>query len=131
MKLKELYGEIVVLMSYCAVGDIDYLSSTKCIDRFDRILENLKKYKNIEEEFGIDLKIFFKFIREKKGWCVESSGNNKIRRFYLDDLPNLINIKDSSFIATINCGKYACYEREYLLKDYGKTWALTKEELEK
>ena len=80
---------------------------------------------DIEEEIGIDLITLFKAL---KNGCFAKETFDYIGRkqtqiifteftqlYYTDDLDDyLIHIRT----------------RDYYLKDYGKTWALTKEELE-
>lgn len=55
LTIDKLYGEIVVLMTYCATGNVEYLSSTECANRFKNILETIKEYKNIEKNLGFGL----------------------------------------------------------------------------
>lgn len=78
----------------------------------------------LEDELGIDLVTLFKAL--KNGIWV---------KFYPLDYYEKETIKFAGkfyFGATFDFDKpiFRFYQREYKLKDYGKTWALTKEELE-
>ncbi len=84
------------------------------------------KYSKLKDRLGIGYIPLLNFIEDRKGWCIEP-GTNKIRRVYLYDLPDL---KKGTFKGNIAVGAVAYYEVEFQFKDYGKTWALTKEELE-
>jgi hypothetical protein len=82
----------------------------------------LIEYKNIEEELGIDLITLFKAL--KNGIYIYANGGK-----YVDE-------GDCSFLSNINTINYSnksfiSFKWKYYFKDYGKTWALTKEELEK
>lgn len=106
-------------------------------------LQKLGKLEDIEEELGIDLITLFKAIKNgiwtKAGWYSN----------ILEKEPVFVNRPeigmcstygecDENFIPTFEDKNVMCiytydYEimvRQSRLKDYGKTWALTKEELE-
>ena len=90
-------------------------------------LDKLEQYKNIEEKLGINLIILFKALKE--GY------------FFKKDTGEIVSVQDS-FFNYYRHNLYYCIEGWYIyskngysrfdvrLKDYGKTWALTKEELE-
>lgn len=80
-------------------------------------LNKLGRLEDIEEELGIDLLTFFKALR---------SGIHVIDDGYpYDDRVDLI------YSSSIPCGfKGKVSDHCVFFKDYGKTWALTKEELE-
>ena len=82
-------------------------------------LENeLKQYKDIEEELGIDLITLFKAL--KNGiWIYDTNGIKMSTDLFTNGLT--FNYCEQPSI------QY--YDRLFYLKDYGKTWALTKEEL--
>ena len=97
----------------------------------------LKKYKDIEDELGIELTTLFnifkqKYIikKEKAGPYLEVIYETGKYIFLEVNTTNLI-INWSKKALQIFEDKYLCQEDEELLyfKDYGKTWALTKEEL--
>lgn len=78
--------------------------------------EKLEKIEDLEEELGIDLIELIKCIRNEKGiWKKDFNGG-------------LINTR-----CMLACyfGRWQIYDKEniYDLKDYGKTWALDKEDL--
>ena len=86
-----------------------------------RRLVKLGQLEDIEEELGIDLVTFFKI------------------RKHCNDRKSIF-IKDKGEIIKSDCRVELCYKSvavhtgdygadSYSLKDYGKTWALTKEEL--
>ena len=88
---------------------------------FKEEITKLGQHEDIEEELGIDLVTFF-----------------KIRKHCNDRKP--IFIKDKDGITKSSCRVELCYKSVavytgdygadlYPLKDYGKTWALTREEL--
>lgn len=78
----------------------------------------LGQLEDIEEELGIDLVKLIECIRNEKGIWKRENGDGK-----------LINTR---CMLTCEFGYWRVYDKEtvYDLKDYGKTWALTKEELE-
>ena len=87
-------------------------------DDINSIVYKLGQLEDIEEEIGIDLIKLFECIRNEKGiW----------KRKYADS-DELINTR---CMLTCEFGYWRVYDKEtiYELKDYGKTWALTEEEL--
>ena len=94
-------------------------------DNFNAEYAKLADLEDIEDELGIDLTTLFKAL--KNGCFAKETFDYMGRKqtqiifteftqlYYADDLDDyLIHIR----------------ARDYYLKDYGKTWALTKEELE-
>lgn len=75
--------------------------------------EKLKQLENIEEELGIDLITLFKAL--KNGIIMDDVEYYTFLTY--DEVTNSYCFK---------CGGWG----KYFLKDYGKTWALSKEELE-
>ena len=69
---------------------------------------------DFERDFGIDLETFSKALKQEYVYTKYSP-------------------EPHHFMVENRFGKYLIYDKEWLiqLKDYGKTWALTKEELEK
>lgn len=87
-------------------------------------IDKLGQLEDIEEELGIDLITLFKAL--KNGfWSIDKK--NHIYKMK----PTEGNGGAMSFYASYDCIiKENAYDEQYfLLKDYGKTWALTKEEL--
>lgn len=93
----------------------------------EKLQNELKRYKDIERELGIDLmnfvkilkstnienSVYFKWLNKKEGLVI---GSNFFGAFYLD-------MKEKAFVEIENL------KNKLYFKDYGKTWALTKEEL--
>ena len=79
------------------------------------IIGKYKEYKDIEEELGISLTLLFKAIM--------------FGFFKKNKLDNLAYINPKVHVDFKNkCFKTSAYYKVYF-KDYGKTWALKKEEL--
>lgn len=89
------------------------------VEDMNKALDRLSQLEDIEEELGIDLITLFKalngawFINDKKAIYVGSP--------YLCYCGNYKKELEMQFRAV---------DVWYLVKDYGKTWALTREELE-
>lgn len=122
---KEIVGDIPIY-SY---GDIN-------LDGFNVWgipTQKLGQLEDIEEELGIDLITLFKALTNGELWFITEEGTEKLYSdefsFHYDDLysPNSFS-KDQYpneclYIKTSSLA-------DYLVKDYGKSWALTKKELE-
>lgn len=80
------------------------------------IYDKLSKLEDIEDELGIDLVTLFKVL--KGGIFVDGDSTHKY--VFLD-----VNEKELFTINDFECAYFAAS-----LSQYGKTWALTKEELE-
>ena len=97
-------------------------------------LKEHEQYKAVEKELGVDLKILLKAFK-------------KVDDYYNKNEVVYMKSHDGEIFAVKGISLHYCpcrffitpnYDREgksqfmtYWLKDYGKTWALTKEELEK
>ena len=96
------------------------------ITRIEEALDKLGRYEDIEEEIGIDLITLFKAL--KNGfWSIDK--NKHIYKMK----PTEGNGGAMSYYASLDyiITEDTYYDEEYfLLKDYGKTWALTREALE-
>lgn len=104
-------------------------------DKEQIVLTKLGQLEDIEEELGIDLTTLFKALN--KGFYIKY--NNKIvhippdKNITVNFWYNIINVSiPPKFF--IDCKKGTDYlseeiDEEYWFKDYGKDWALTKEEL--
>lgn len=88
-------------------------------------VDKLGQLEDIERELGIDLSVFLKACLD--GIYVKSAeyGNQIFGPMHLQ------YIKDEKCFYNFVRDMNASWEEIYYLKDYGKTWALTKEELEK
>ena len=106
-------------------------NSNDCVDK-------LGKLEDIEEELGIDLITLFKIIKQK--YVYTNSFNKRVEQFVLTKIDGI----EKDYLGR-NYLKLDFQEVEYDengneidsivhwipdTKDYGKTWALTKEELE-
>jgi hypothetical protein len=98
--------------SYTQFGD-KYIPNHNI--RHKQCVEKLGKLEDIEEELGIPLEVLFKALKEGV-WVKEDMWNNNYK------------IINSGYV--IN--EYCIYNNDFArsTKDYGETWALTKEELE-
>lgn len=121
LTIDKLYGEITVLATYCATANVDYLSSIECANRFKSILETIKQYKDIEKELGIDL---ITLIKALANGIYDKANNRDVRV----DLIYHYHLQKRVLWYESETDPY--YNGCYLFEDYGKTWALTKEELE-
>ena len=128
LTIDKIYAEIVVLATYCATANIEYLSSTECANRFKNILETIKQYKSIEKDLGIDLITFFKIFEGQDVYIKLNNGEiiEGFSPFIEENLCGIYFTVDGKYTNTI-----ADYGSYYVnLKDYGKTWALTREGFE-
>ena len=103
--------------------EIKYISNESdqmCVDK-------LGKLEDIEEQLGIDLITLFNIDQQLntkkemwiKNWDDEIEENFRFSSYYIIDLTH------KAFV------KMECEPIDYFyFKDYGKTWAVTKEELE-
>ena len=95
-----------------------------------QIITELLEYKCIEEELGIDLITLFKALKNGVYYDI---GSKTIRYYEIDGSQYIdIDIQDQ-FLNLMYVSPYedSCHcEMSLALDDYGKTWALTKEELE-
>ena len=89
----------------------------------DMIFNKLGKLEDIEEQLKIDLITLFKAL--KKGIFVAYDSS-----FGMANKPKIKITKDTATGICYRNKKWYIQEDETLIKDYGKTWALTREELE-
>ena len=87
-------------------------------------VNKLGKLEDIEEELGIDLEILYKALKSESIWVKKHIGAGKfrivevnIRGLNINKYTNEITIRDEN-------------NSLHILNGYGKTWALTREELE-
>ena len=112
-KTKELKNEICYLMP---------------IDNELKALDKLGQLEDIEDELGIDLITLFKALKNGIYVKEEHLPKSPIRFIVPDEL-----VFDTEYLYQLKfCRAYTklretCYP--FYFKDYGKTWALTKEEL--
>ena len=113
---------------------VGYVDNFKAFD--GKPIEKLSKLEDIEQELGIPLEVLFKALKdgiytnwkldvdkELKGLfkfnCLKLRYADYEKLFYLEDIYHPYGDR--------NCGDIGIY---VFLKDYGKTWALTRDELE-
>ena len=98
------------------------------VDRENIVLTRLKHYEDIVEELGIDLITLFKVLKSKEVICKHERGIV----YYETTLEKHIILGlafDDEYYGLWVFDKFGD-EIFYYTKDYGKTWALTREELE-
>ena len=111
-------------LSFLAIGDENH--TIKCKETIEKDLDQLKEYRKLEEELEIDLITLFNIDKQlntkKEIWFKIEDEIEENLRF---DSYYIIDLKHKAFV------KIEYEPLDYLyFKDYGKTWALTKEELE-
>lgn len=102
--------------------DITHEERINLCECIEKALKEHEQYKSIEEELGIDLVILFKAL---KNGIYEKFEDGTYIKF------NGLCMPIKSHKLKLNVNK-KCLERGndyFYFKDYGKTWALTKEEL--
>lgn len=105
---------------------VGYADNFKAFD--GKPIDKLSKLEDLEEELGVPLEVLFKALKEgvyakfEEGKILETN----IKLYY--GCGNEFKIR----VVCLEIGQYEDFEwDDYLfVKDYGKTWALTKEELE-
>lgn len=79
----------------------------------------VKEQEDIEKELGIDLLIFLKMFTQENIY-IKCNGE-----IFENDVEITINCDKKGYFINLD----VCHFDPLYLKDYGKTWALTKEEL--
>lgn len=116
------YSSKYIKFKYLRIKDYDISRGNYGKITDDQILNKLGQLEDIEEDLGIDLITLFKAQK------IDQS-------IYLLDYDNTIYELDlaiimSKYIEGYNLIVFDGFDNAYLpLKDYGKTWALTREEL--
>lgn len=114
-KLKPPYERV-------AGEDYVYTSETRLTISFAKLEQKLGQKEDDDEELGIDSHILFKAL--KNGVYYRMSGG-QIKKDYVYLIPiGQVSKLDYSFMTYLG-------GHELLFADYGKTWALTRKELEK
>ena len=116
--LEKMFDDLKNYESQFADGG--YYANEERFDAVKKDLDLLEEYRKIEKELGIDLIKLFKALNGC--WFLQIS----TRKALGDIRPTLV----------YQCGWHLKPNLSelpmlYALKDYGKTWALTREELEK
>ncbi len=112
---KELYGSIGV-----PCDDLDYLKL---------IYDKLGQLEDIEEEIGIDLITLLKAQRQDKIYYKGYQFDYKIKECTVIYGSWIYRKGNLVYVLFLNYMDWSCGVQVYAT-DYGKTWALTKEELE-
>lgn len=121
------YRELEPKLMICEKEDFDNIETAlKDYEKIKKASDTLLKYKDLERELGIDLITLIKIFA--KGFYARIKGYDGYYLYQFDPRDIELNIERKSLIV---------YEEwrdseygEYPFKKYGKTWALTKEELE-
>ena len=100
----------------------EYDVEQELLNEIGDLRNELKQYKNIEDELGIDLITLFKASQSETITIKGIDFDYEVDEYHFDLRNKYIVVQ---LLRNDN------YETEvYYFKDYGKTWALTKEELE-
>lgn len=122
---EEYYGSVDV-----PCDDLDYLQS---------VYNKLGKSEDIEEELGIDLETLLKVLKNRHIYVLDSYYTDVRGEHGIHDYIEIENIYYAEFspeelgwIFTFNVYEdYASYPCLVKLKDFGKTWAFSEDELSK
>lgn len=99
--------------------DILEVHNIETVKELNSLLSYVKQIKNIQKELGIDLITLFKAL--KNGiWIYDTNGIKMFTGHFQNGL--VFNYCSQPSIQYV--------DRLFYLNDYGKTWALTKEELQ-
>ena len=104
-----------------------YVEPTKnqMIDKLLEQHETIKKYEAIEQDVGIPLEVLFKALKD--GIKVKTYDDDIEEEVILDFEPE--ELVFDYVLRAITTGR-DYIEHDFEFEDYGKTWALTREELE-
>ena len=124
------------LLYYATLDDSGFTPYTKeYAEVIARDLNKLSQLEDIEKELGIDLITLFKGLRETGIWVKRDNEIIHIEPLYIKvemdcvrPLIGSITLKELYFEDLDYIMDTTGYE--WYVEDYGKTWALTKEELE-
>ena len=107
----------------------DSYHSDRDIELLNIIEHDLEQYKKIEDELGIDLVTLFKVLTAEDLWWKTITLGIVKTTFKLENIrPSLTyDIENKKWYIDLESHTLVGFE---LLEDYGRTWALTKEELE-
>ena len=93
-----------------------------------QLTNKLGQLEDIEEELGVDLITYVKATTQPILYIKNVPFDNEIKMVFMEAI-TINDNKSKDYLIWFSCDKGKRYL--FLLKDYGKTWALTKEELEK
>lgn len=110
--------------------DIDRCNFGRITD--DMIFNKLGKLEDIEEQLGVDLITLFKILEQ--GYVYTTGFNKRMEKWYFQCIEGInkttLGIKYLEIVFNENEDLKGCVSWIPDWRDYGKTWALTKEELE-
>lgn len=96
------------------------------VDAYNLMLEDLNRYHSIEKELGIDLLTLFKALKDG----IWTWNDEEHKEHFFEKPLGLTKFIMENKYDEIETDTYRLVGVDYYeLKDYGKTWALTKEEL--
>lgn len=117
---KILYdGEEYYASVWSPCDDLDYLKL---------VYDKLGKLEDIEEDIGVDLITLFKAQMQDIIYYKGYQFDYKIKECYVMDVARVYRNRKPVYVLLLNNDNWMCGIRVYAT-DYGKTWALTKEEL--
>ena len=116
------------LRDFCKYGEIklnilrEIYSIEDALNRAEENEKELDRYKEIEEELGISLEVFVKLNKTNKIYDIDE--DDFVEFDYID-------IKNKRLVCTGDFSELSgrLLEDYYYFKDFGITWALTKEGL--
>ena len=116
-RLTKKVSKIEAMLDYGS----EYIPSENCHSEFE-LYDKLGKLEDIEEELGIDLITYFKLKPYEIIYVKFDENDKDVLAFPIYEID-----VENKFVSII---LDECDTGEYLFKDYGKTWALTREVLE-
>ena len=120
----DMHDEALQYVEELTLKHSDSLGSVR---RLDFIAKELRRYKAIEKELGIDLVTFHKALKNGVYYKVTDKSSTNFGKIFFDRyvLWGWNQNPDGTHFAIMQS-----QSQSFNLKDYGKTWALSKEELE-
>ncbi len=115
---KDFNYQAPILKKLSKLEDILEDCDIETLEELYNLLDYVKRIKNIEDELGLDSGIFAKMLKQG-GYIKTAFGIEKfkIKNGNIDFKGKLFYVITENTLRTL------------LFKDYGKTWALTEEEL--
>ena len=121
------YRELEPKLMICEKEDFENIENAlKDYEKIKKASDTLSKYKDLERELGIDLITLINIFA--KGFYARIKGDDERYLYQFDARDIELNIERKSLIVYEEWSEDEY--KEYPFKKYGKTWALTKEELE-
>ena len=100
------------------------------VNDMNKAMDKLSKLEDIEDNIGIDLITLFKVWNDGVYLYTDNCGYSKLHvgkvKYKNGDT---IDLENKCFIINECCGQGDYHTHTLYFKDYGKTWALTREEL--